>query len=180
MPRRPGSTGAGWRWTGRWARRRWAGKKTGPNPTDRGKRGTKRSLLTDGRGVPLGVALAGANKNDHKLLRETVETIPVERPTATAETPQGLCLDKGYDYPEVRELAAEFGFTLHLRTRGEEIEARRHAGAKARRWVVERTHSWLNRFRRILIRWEKRPDAYLAMLHFALGLITWRHASLLG
>jgi transposase len=156
------------------------GGKTGPNPTDRGKRGSKRSLLTDGRGVPLGLALAGANRNDHQLMRETVETIPVVRPTPTPEQPQGLCLDKGYDHDEPRALAAAFGFTLHLRTRGEEIAAKRHAGAKARRWVVERTHSWLNRSRRILIRWEKRPDAYLAMLHSALGLIAWRHASLPG
>ena len=154
------------------------GEKTGPNPTDRGKRGTKRSLLTDGRGVPLGLAVDGANKNDHKLMRETLEAIPVQRPAPTAEAPQGLCLDKGYDYDEPRALAAEFGFTLHLRTRGAEIEAKRHAGAKARRWVVERTHSWLNRFRRILTRWEKRPDTYLAMLHFALGLICWRNACL--
>jgi putative transposase len=156
------------------------GEKTGPNPTDRGKRGTKRSLLTDGRGIPLGLAADGANRNDHKLMRETVEAIPVERPAPTPETPQGLCLDKGYDYPEVPGLAAEFGFTLHLRTRGEEIEAKRHAGARARRWVVERTHSWLNRFRRVLIRWEKKPASYLAMLHLALGIITWRHAHLPG
>jgi putative transposase len=175
-----GSTGAGWRWTGRWARPRWVGKKTGRNPTDRGKLGTKRSLLTDGRGVPLGLALAGANKNDHKLMRATVEAIPIERPEPTPERPQGLCLDKGYDYDEPRALAAEFGFTLHLRTRGEEIQAKRTADSKARRWVVERTHSWLNRFRRLLIRWEKRPDTYIGMLHFAPGLITWRHASLPG
>ncbi len=137
-------------------------------------------MLTDGRGVPLGLAVAGANRNDHKLLRGTVEAIPIERPAPTPGAPQGLCLDKGYDYPEVPVLAAEFGFTLHLRTRGEEIAAKRQAGTKARRWVVERTHSWLNRFRRILVRWEKRPDAYLAMLHFALGLIAWRHAHLVG
>jgi putative transposase len=156
------------------------GEKTGRNPTDRGKLGTKRSLLTDGRGVPLGLALAGANRNDHKLMRETLEAIPVERPEPTPEAPQGLCLDKGYDYDEPRALALEFGFTLHLRTRGEEIQAKREAGTKARRWVVERTHSWLNRFRRILVRWEKRPETYLAMLHFALALITWRHAGLMG
>ena len=118
--------------------------------------------------------------NDHKLMRATVGAIPVARPLPTPEAPQGLCLDKGYDYPEVPALAEEFGFTLHLRTRGEAAWAKRHAGAKARRWVVERTHSWLNRFRRILTRWEKRPDAYLAMLHFALGLVTWRSVPLPG
>jgi putative transposase len=176
----PASIGGGWRWTRRSARRRSAGEKTGPNPTDRGKRGTKRSLLTDGRGVPLGLAVEGANINDHKLARATLGSIPVERPAPTPDEPQGLCLDKGYDYPEVPALAAAFGFTLHLRTRGEEAHAKRHAGARARRWVVERAHSWLHRFRRVLTRWGKRPDTYLAMLHFALGLITWRHARLPG
>ena len=114
------STGPGWRWTGRWARRRSAGGKTGPNPTDRGKRGVKRSMLTDGRGVPLGAVIDGANRNDHKLMRQTIEAIPVKRPKPTRRQPQHLCLDKGFDYEEPRALAAEFGFTLHLRTRGEE------------------------------------------------------------
>jgi putative transposase len=152
------------------------GKKTGPNPTDRGKRGVKRSLLTDGRGVPLGAVIDGANRNDHKLMRQTLEAIPVRRPKPTCRRSQHLCLDKGFDYEEPRALADEFGFTLHLRSRGEEAWAKRHAGATARRWVVERTQSWLNRFRSILIRWAKKPANYLALLHFALAIITWRHA----
>jgi transposase len=99
----------------------------------------------------------------------------VERPQPTAKRPQGLCLDRGYDYDEVRAPAREFGFTAHIRPRREEAEAvRREAGFRARRWVVERTHSWLHRFRRILVRWEKRADTYLAMLHLACALITWR------
>ena len=137
-------------------------------------------MLTDGRGTPLSAVVDGANRNDHKLIRATVEAIPVARPAPTPEAPQHLCLDKGYDYAEPRSLAAEFGFTLHPRTRGEEIQAKRAAGTKARRWVVERTHSWLNRFRRALIRWEKRPEACLAMLHLALALITWRRTRLPG
>lgn len=73
------------------------------------------------------------------------------------------------------ELAAEFAFTAHIRGRRDEAQAIKHeAGFRARRWVVERTHSWLNRFRRILTRWEKRADTHLAMLHLACGLITWR------
>jgi transposase len=78
----------------------------------------------------------------------------------------------------VYELAVEFGFTAHIRSRGEEAKAlKREADFRARRWVVERTQSWLNRFRRILVRWEKRADTYLAMLHLACGLITWRAAN---
>ena len=112
------------------------------------------------------------------MTRSTLESIPIERPEPTFEQPQGLCLDRGYDYDEVRELLEEFGFTAHIRSRGEEAQAlKREAGFRARRWVVERTHSWLNRFRRILTRWEKRADTYLAMLHPACGLITWRAAN---
>ena len=69
----------------------------------------------------------------------------------TPERPQGLCLDKGYDFDEVRKTLHEFRFTAHIRGRGEEAQAiKKEAGFKARRWVVERTHSWMNRFRRIL------------------------------
>ena len=109
-------------------------------------------------------------------MRPTLEAIPVRRPRPTRRRPQHLCLDKGFDYDEPRALAEEFGFTLHLRTRGEEVRAKRRARARARRWVVERTHSWLHRFRSILIRWAKKPSNYLALLHFALAIITWRHA----
>jgi transposase len=62
---------------------------------------------------------------------------------------------------------------LHVRPRGAEAEVlRTHVGGRARRWVVERTHSWMNRFRRILIRWEKRCENYLAMLHLSFARIT--------
>ena len=122
----------------------------------------------------------GANRHDMKLSQASLEGIVVERPVPTPEAPQGLCLDKGYDYEEVRSLVAEFGFTAHIRTRGEEASpVKTELGHKARRWVVERTHSWLNRFRRILVRWEKRADTYIAMLHLACGLITWRAVGLL-
>jgi putative transposase len=123
----------------------------------------------------------GANRHDMKLARATLESLVIPRPVPTPQQPQGLCLDKGYDYDEVRELAEAFGYTAHIRARGEETRAvKREAGFKARRWVVERTHSWMNRFRRILIRWEKRAESYLAMLHLACGIITWRATGLLG
>ena len=129
----------------------------------------------------MAVAVAGANRNDFKMARQTLQSLMVPRPEPTAEEPQGLCLDKGYDYAEIRELAVELGYTAHIRARGEEAAViQREAGYKARRWVVERAHSWLNRFRRILIRWEKRPANYLAMLHLACALVTYRAAGLPG
>ena len=103
----------------------------------------------------------------------------MDRPAPTADQPQGMCIDKGYDYQEVRDLLAEFGFTAHLRRRGEEAQAsKREAGPRARRWVVERTHSWMNRFRRILIRWEKQAENYLGLLHFVCGIIAFQQAGL--
>jgi putative transposase len=153
----------------------------GKNPTDRGKIGTKRRLLTDGGGVPVGLAVDSANRHDFKMARETIESIPVKRPQPTPATPQGIGLDKGYDDDEVRDLLAEFGFTAHIRTRGEEAKAlKQEAGFKARRWVVERTHSWMNRFRRVLIRWDKKVRNYLGFLHLACAYITYKRSGLLG
>ncbi len=81
----------------------------------------------------------------------------------------------------MRRTLDEFGFTAHIRSRGEEAQAiKKEAGFKARRWVVERTHSWLNRFRRILVRWDKSPANYIAFLHFACALIALRAAGLLN
>lgn len=110
------------------------GEKTSPNPTDRGKSGVKRSVITEGHGVPLAVVIEGANRHDMKLTRPTLAEIVVERPTPTEAKPQGMCLDKGYDYDEVRDILREFGFTAHIRARGEEAKVlKKEAGFKARR-----------------------------------------------
>ena len=175
------STGTGSPWTARYRRRLSEGKKTGPNPTDRAKGGTKRSLLTEAAGIPVGLAVDGANRVDFKLARETLDSIPIRRPRPTKHRPQGLCLDKGYDYAEIDALVDEFRFTGHVARRGQQQrKVKRTASNKARRWVVERTHSWMNRFRRILVRWEKRADTYIAMLHLSFALITWRASILMG
>jgi transposase len=115
-----------------------------------------------------------------KLTERTLQAIPLPRPEPTAEHPQHLCLDKGYDYDAVREIVRNYGYTAHIRTRGDESTAKREIpGYRARRWVVERTHSWMNRFRRLLIRWEKQVDNYLAFLHFACAYIALRAAGVI-
>jgi transposase len=137
--------------------------------------------LTEGHGIPIGLTIAGANRNDMKLVRATLESIVIKRPEPSEMKKQNMCLDKGYDYDEVRETLAEFGFTAHIRARGEEAQLlKREAGYRARRWVVERSHSWMNRFRRILIRWDKKSENYLAFLHFACALVALRAAGLFG
>lgn len=138
-------------------------------------------MLTEGHGIPIALAVEGANRHDMKLVEPTLEAMVVERPEPTEENRRHLCLDKGYDYPEVRKLVEAWGYTAHIRARGEEAQAKREIpGYRARRWVVERTHSWLNRFRRLLIRWEKKVENYLAMLHFACAWISFRAAGLFG
>jgi putative transposase len=131
--------------------------------------------------MPVGLAADAANRNDFKLARQTLESIPVARPEPTRRKRQNLCLDKGYDYDEVRDLAIEFGYTAHIRSRGEEAQAIKHqVGFKARRWVVERTHSWMNRFRRILVRWEKTLENYVGLLHLVCAWIIYAKLDLLG
>lgn len=115
-----------------------------------------------------------------KLTERTLQAIPIPRPEPTPEHPQHLSLDKGYDYEAVRETVTTYGYTAHIQTRGEEITAKREIpGYRARRWVVERTHSWMNRFRRLLIRWEKHVANYTALLHFACAYIAFRAAGVI-
>ena len=140
----------------------FGGAATGANPTDRGKRGVKRSMLTDGAGMPLAVVIAGANRNDCVLLPETLDAVVVARP----EGEQHLCLDAGYAGEPVATAAQARGYMTHVRPRGEEREVP-HPDGKARRWVVEANHSWLNRSRRLLVRWEKKAANYLAFVQLA-------------
>jgi hypothetical protein len=153
----------------------------GKQPTDRGKLGATRRVLTAGGGVPIGLAVAGAKRHDCKMVRETIERMPVKRPAPTPATPQGMCLDKGDDADEVRDWRAAWGFTAHIRARGEEATAlQQDAGFRARRGVVERTHRGMKRFRRGLIRWDTKGPNYLGLLHLACADITSRPSGLLG
>jgi putative transposase len=153
----------------------------GKNPTDRGKKGTKKSVLTDGDGGPLGVAIAGANVLERRMLRGTIEAIVVERPEPTAAEPQNLSLDKGYDNPEGREAASEAGYTPHIRRIGEEKKAcDRSRGHKPRRWVVERKLAWLSKCRGILIRYDKKDGNYLGLIQLACALYWYRRLRRIG
>lgn len=169
------------------AGRRWGddqgpfgGEATGKNPTDRAKRGTKREILVDGAGIPLAVAVDGANRHDLKLLEPTLTQVQIAGPDPQAVA-MNLCLDQGFDFPGVSDLVEDYGCTAHIRSRFDEALALAQVpGFRARRWVVERTHSWMNRFRRLLVRWEKKKANYLAMLHLCCAFITFRAAGVLG
>ncbi len=135
--------------------------------------GTKRSVLTDENGLPLAVILSGANTHDVKLLGDTLDSLVIVRPEASGEKPQNLCMDAGYtghqDEAEARH------YTAHIRPRGEEKkELEQQPGSRARRWVVEVVHSFMNRFRKLLVRYEKKATNYLALVQFACAIIVWR------
>jgi putative transposase len=166
-----------WEWQaadGAMGKARMGGDQIGPNPTDRAKPGTKRSLLVDGQGGPLAIVTAGANVHDTRLLRSTLEAIIVQRPVPTKRKPQNLCLDKGYDNPTGRAAVQGLGYTVHLRRIGEEPTPRSRRIYPARRWVVERTIGWLNKCRAILVRYDKKVENYLALLKFACALLWYR------
>ncbi len=123
----------------------------------------------------MGVCIAGANVPDAQLLKATIEAVVVERAEPTQESPQHLCLDKGYDNPTGEGAATQSGYTPHIRRIGEEKhDDQGHKVFPARRWVVERTLAWLSRWRGILIRWDKKADNYLASLKLACALIWYR------
>jgi putative transposase len=143
--------------------------------------GTKKSLLVDGQGGPLGATLAGANVLERKMLRATIEAIVVERPEPTAEDPQNLSLDGGYDNATGRAAAAEARYIPHIHTGGEVVKpADRKPGYKPRRWVVERTLAWLSKCRGILVRYDKKGTNDLGLIQLACALYWYRRLERLG
>ncbi len=152
--------------------------------------------------MPLATVLSGANRTDMKKLADLLDARLIEAPGEAAEetaaapaAPPGtsvpsepnLCLDRGYDYEACRETATAHGYTPHIPPKTSQAQPLPPPGDPARhpprRWVVEAAHSWFNRFRRLLIRWEKRADTYLAFVQLAACLIIYRklhHARLLS
>ena len=150
---------------------RFCGDRRGPNPTDRAKPGTKKSIIVDQQGGPLGVVIDGANVHDTRLLEQTIEAIVVERPDP-AELVQQLCLDKAYDNPTGAAACERTGYVAHIRRIGEErLDPAGKKTHPARRWVVERTLAWLQRCRALLIRYDKKATNYLGLIQLASALL---------
>ena len=147
------------------------GDSVGRNPTDRGKAGSKRSILVDAGGL-LGVVVAGANIHDTKLLAITLDSIVVEQPDTGN---QHLCLDKGYDNPAGHQAVSDHGYLGHIRGVGEEkLDASGVTSHPARRWMVERTQDWLSKLGVILVRHDKRASNYVGLIQLAGALISFR------
>jgi putative transposase len=129
----------------------------------------------------LSAVVSAANRNDMKLAEATLDGIVVPRPTPTRRRRQHLCRDKGFDYPETRQAAEARGYTVHTPVKGLDTPPpppeQKHP---ARRWVVERTNSWHNRFRKLRVRYAKQPAHYLGLIHLACLLIVYRLRVVLG
>lgn len=150
------------------------GDLTGPNPTDRAKSGVKRHILTDGRCVPLAAEITGANVHDKWLVGQMLDAVVLRAPRGPRR-PEHLCLDKGYDYTDAEAAVRARRITPHIRRIGEQPLLGCVQG-KPRRWVVERTNAWHNRFRGLLVRWERIGAHHLGLLHLACALIAFRQA----
>jgi transposase len=148
------------------------GEATGKDPTNRGKLGTKRHLVVDQMGLPLAVTVSGANVHDSKMLEATVDAIsPVRLPHRQRgrprKRPTKLHADKGYDYPRCWGALRARSIIPCIARRG--IESSERLGRYS--WVVDRTLSWLNRFRRLKVRYERRSDMHQAFLLLGCALI---------
>jgi transposase len=149
--------------------RKKGGDETGPNPTDKGKPGTKRHVVVDRGGIPLAVLLSGANRHDSMLFERLIDAIP---PIRTArggrrKRPEKLHADKAYDIPRCRQFLGQRGIKCRIARKG--IERNDRLGRY--RWIVERTLAWLSRYRRLTIRYERRADIHQGFLSLGCALI---------
>ncbi len=166
--------GVGWRWQAMDSKHCAAplgGGETGANPTDRGKTGAKINLMVDGRGAPVSVVLTGANRHDKVSAVEPIVSATPKRP---AHKEQHLLADKAYDSDDLRRFAASAGYIAHIK-----VNPRRKGAAQppeddppkkvypARRWIVERTISWLTKRRSLRTRWAKKAGNWLALIQLA-------------
>jgi transposase len=124
----------------------------------------------DARGIPLSIVVSGANRHDVRLLRPTLARVVVVPPAG----PHHLCADKGYAGHPAWTAMVQHGYRPHVPQRGAAVRRPSHPRGRARRWVVERTLSWVNRFRKLLVRFEKLRISHLALLELACALIVLR------
>ena len=133
----------------------------------------------DGRGVPLSLVVTGANEHDVTQLDAVLQSIMVKRKTPSVRRNKHLCADAGYRGRPALKIIELHGYIPHVVDRSKEADAkRRDPTKKARRWVVEVCHSWFNRFRKLLVRYEKLERSFVALNHIAAAIIAFRKVPL--
>jgi putative transposase len=173
--------GVGWRWQAMDSKSCAAplgGEKTGKSSTDRGKLGAKINLIdVDERGAPISLALTGANRHDKISAIDLIVSVVLKRP---AHKEQHLCADKAYDATDVREFVSSKGYTAHIKVNPRRSKGAQRSGDErppnngsskkihpARRWIVERTISWLTKRRGLRTRWAKKSENWMAFVQLA-------------
>ena len=131
-------------------------------------------LLVDARGVPISLIVTGANRHDVTQLVPVLDAVIVARPKPNAKRAENLCADAAFTGQPADQAIRERGYIPHVRPRGEERQ-RRIKGYKPRRWVVEVAHSWFNRFRKLLVRYEKLHRSFVALNMLAAAIICFRN-----
>ena len=164
---------------------------TGSSPVDRSKLGTKRHILTDKNDIPLSAIISSASTHDIKLVTDVIDNVVIRRPSSKYKNKkrririqEHLCLDKGYNSKHKEQELIKRGYVLHIpskRKRGEEVDDEEKPKVtpnrkkySPRRWVVERTNSWHNRFRKLYTRYEKKVGNYLGLVQFSCCMIIYR------
>ena len=133
----------------------------------------------DGRGVPLSIIVTGANRHDVSQLAAVLDGIVVQRSEPSERRSQHLCADAGYTGALARGIIEAHGYIPHVKGRGQEVDEKRQDPTKrARRWIVEVAHSWFNRFRKLLVRYEKLERSFLGLNHLAAAIIAFRKIKL--
>ena len=131
--------------------------------------------MVDGRGVPLSLVVTSANVNDHVALPNLLNNHAIVRPAPSLAEPQHLCLDAAFDNEATRWTLCREYYRPHIAPKsGRPDDAASHPGGQARRWVVERTHAWFDRFRRLVVNWEKTTESRYAFLCLASALMAFR------
>ena len=124
-------------------------------------------MLTEAKGLPDGVAVTGVNGHEATQVQAVLDSIPVLPTPAKDNFAAGCCADKSYNAEAICRLLAHWSYCVHILSRREEADNCLTRGYRIRRWFVDRTHAWFNRFRRLLIRWKKKVTNYKTLLHLA-------------
>ncbi len=161
---------------------------TGSSPVDRSKLGTKRHILTDKQGIPISVAISSASTHEIKMITDVIDNSGIKRTFVSGKPKKGtrqhkyhhLCLDKAYQSKSIEQEIIKRGYITHIlykRKRGrvrKNADQERYSPSKNKRWVVERTNSWHNRFRKLFTRYEKKVENYLGLVQLSCSIIIYR------
>lgn len=140
------------------------GEKTGKNPTDRGKLGSKKSMIVDQKGAPLGIAIGAANTHDSKLVKPTMKSF---NGSFKKETLKVMAADRAYDAVIVKNDLKKMGFIPLISINQRRSKKKPEKRSSRHRWIVERSHGWLNHFRSLRTRWARCESSFLALFEFA-------------